>query len=81
MEGDALEAQVQRILREQRDLPAELDLDTPLTDYGIDSLDALNVLFAVEEEFGISIPDETARSIRTIRQMTDAIRTLRPESR
>lgn len=73
MEAEALESQVHRILREQRELPEHLDPDLPLTEYGIDSLDAINVLFGVEEEFGISIPDETARSIRTIRQMIEAI--------
>lgn len=74
MEEDALEPRVHRILREQRPLPDNLDPDTPLTEYGIDSLDAINVLFGIEEEFGISIPDDTARSIRTIRQMLEAIR-------
>lgn len=71
-----VEAKVEEILREQRELPAEIDPDAPLTDYGIDSLDALNVMFAVEETFGISIPDERARAIRTMRDMVEAINEL-----
>ena len=39
--------------------------DIPLADLGIDSLDALNIIFEVEEAFGITVPDETARSMRT----------------
>lgn len=68
--------EVERILREQRELPAEIDPDTPLTEYGIDSLDALNVLFAIEETFGIAIPDDRARAIRTRREMVETIREL-----
>ena len=43
----------------------ELTPETKLDSVGIDSLDALNILFAVEEKFSISIPDDEAREIRT----------------
>lgn len=76
MDGADVEAQVEKILREQRELPDVIDPAAQLTDYGIDSLDALNVLFSVEETFGISIPDERARSIRTMKDMVATIREL-----
>jgi acyl carrier protein len=41
---------------------------------GIDSLDGIQVLFALEQEFDISIPDEEAKEIRGI---ADAVRGVR----
>jgi acyl carrier protein len=40
---------------------------------GIDSLDGINILFAVENEFNISIPDEAAQAIRSVNEMVDGI--------
>lgn len=76
MNSAAVAAEVERILREQKPLPDQLDPNAPLTDYGLDSLDAINVLFALEEQFEISIPDEKARSIRTMGEMIAAIEEL-----
>ncbi|WP_051640636.1 acyl carrier protein [Thiomicrorhabdus sp. Milos-T2] len=46
-----------------------LDLDKPLRDQGIDSLDFSGVLFNVEEAFGIEIPDDDIDGIQTINQI------------
>jgi acyl carrier protein len=35
-------------------------------DLGADSLDIVELVMALEEEFGISIPDEDAESIKTV---------------
>ncbi|KIJ38433.1 hypothetical protein M422DRAFT_176541 [Sphaerobolus stellatus SS14] len=42
-------------------------------DLSLDSLDAVEVVMAVEEEFGIEIPDEEADSIQTVQQAIDYI--------
>jgi len=65
------------IVRKEKDVADDkLSLDTPLADAGIDSLDALTILFAIEEEFHISIPDERARAMRTFGDMVDSIEAL-----
>ena len=44
-----------------------LNLDTSLTeDLEADSLDAVEVIMALEDEFGIEIPDEEAEHFKTI---------------
>lgn len=58
--------------------PQRLTLETALADAGFDSLDSLSILFAIEETFHISIPDESARSIRTIGDMVDVVEKLLP---
>ncbi len=44
-----------------------------LADAGIDSLDSLTILFAIEEHFKISIPDDRARAIKTFGDLIDVV--------
>ena len=62
------------IVRHEKSLPDDtLALDTPLAEAGIDSLDSLSILFAIEEDFHISIPDDKARGIKTLGDMVDIV--------
>lgn len=45
-------------------------------DLGADSLDVVEILMAVEESFGISVPEEDVVEIRTARELTDYIENL-----
>jgi acyl carrier protein len=72
-----IEEKLVAIVRKEKDVPDDkLSLETPLADAGIDSLDALTILFAIEEEFHISIPDDRARSMKTFGDMVDSIEML-----
>lgn len=42
-------------------------------DLGADSLDAVELIMAVEEEFGVSIPDEEAQNINTVQDMLNLL--------
>jgi acyl carrier protein len=39
----------------------------------IDSLDGINIVFALESEFGIEIPDEGAQNLRSVRETVEGI--------
>lgn len=43
------------------------------SDLGADSLDALELIMRIEEEFDISIDDENAKTITTVGQIVDYI--------
>jgi acyl carrier protein len=43
-----------------------LDPVAPLDTLGIDSLSFIEFMFKVEEEFGVSVPDEELKAIRTL---------------
>lgn len=43
-------------------------------DLGADSLDTVELVMALEEEFGTNIPDEEAEKITTIQQAVDYIK-------
>lgn len=44
-------------------------------DLGADSLDTVELVMALEEEFGCEIPDEEAEKITTVQQAIDYINT------
>lgn len=64
---------IEIVCSEKPDAGGSLAPDTPLADAGIDSLDALTILFAIEEEFKIHIPDDRARAMKTVGDMFDAV--------
>jgi acyl carrier protein len=55
-------------------IPVErVTLDSTFEELGMDSMDGVNLLFTVEGEFDIDVPDEQARQIRTVRQMVEGV--------
>ena len=78
MNREEIEQKLRTIVREEKPgLEGEkLTGDTALADAGIDSLDALTILCAIEESFRISSPDDRARSMKTFGDMVDAVEAL-----
>jgi acyl carrier protein len=75
--SDELTQRVIRVIAATKRIPAEsLSLDSNFLELGIDSMDAVEILFALESEFDIDIPDEEARSVRGIRQMCEGVERL-----
>ena len=68
---------VRAVVAKHMNKPVEdVTLDSTFADLGIDSLDGVNLLFKVEDEFDIAIEDDQARSISSVRQMVDGIEKL-----
>jgi acyl carrier protein len=79
MKREEIERRLLDIVNNEKDIPGhKLAPETPLADAGIDSLDALSILFAIEEQFHISIPDDRARAIKTFADMADVVEQLVP---
>jgi len=64
----------------QRISPEKVTLDASFQELGIDSMDGINILFALENEFDITIPDEQAKQIRSIREMVAGVEKLVQEA-
>lgn len=76
-EPDDLGARVIRVIAQtQRIPPQTISLDSTFDELKIDSLDGINVIFALENEFSISIPDEGVQNLRTVRESVEAVRKL-----
>jgi acyl carrier protein len=72
---DELERKVIGLIAQKKRIPPEtVTLDSTFVDLGIDSLDGMDLLFNFEETFALSIPDEVARQMKTVRQVTEALR-------
>lgn len=64
------------IAKTQKIPPESVTLGKTFAELNIDSLDGINLLFAVEGEFGIDIPDDAAAKIRSVREMVEGIEKL-----
>jgi len=66
---------VKKIIIEQLDVAAEDVVPTAsfVDDLGADSLDQVELIMAMEEEFNVSISDEDAEKIATVRDAIDYI--------
>jgi acyl carrier protein len=74
---DQLSARVIQVIAKTQHLPVEsIAIDQTFADLKIDSLDGMNILFAVESEFDISIPDDQAAEIKSVRDMVEGIQKL-----
>lgn len=57
--------------------PSKVTLEANLTeDLGADSLDAVEVIMALEDEFDLSISDEAAKNIKTVGDIVNHINSL-----
>ena len=75
--SDALTDRVLRVIAATQRLPIEsVTPGKSFEELGIDSMDGVNILFALESEFDISIPDEEARGIQTVGAMIEGVRRL-----
>lgn len=72
-----LEERVRKLVAKQMRIPVEnVTIDSTFEQLGMDSLDGVNLLFEVEEEFDISIDDDASRSIKSVREMVNGIEML-----
>ncbi len=74
MSDDELTSRVIGVIAATQHIPKEtITPEKTFQELGIDSLDGINILFAVENEFNISIPDDAAKAIRSVAEMIEGI--------
>ncbi|MCP2500271.1 MAG: acyl carrier protein [Deltaproteobacteria bacterium] len=72
-----VEQRVREIVAEQleRDVNEVTKTASLIDDLGADSLDVVELVMKMEEEFGIEIPDEEAEKIKTVNDVIQYITT------
>jgi acyl carrier protein len=63
-------ASTKRIPREQ------VSVSSTFAELGLDSLDAINLIFEIESTFNISVPDAVANSVSSVPQVVEELRKL-----
>jgi acyl carrier protein len=53
--------------------PEAIDPDAPFASYKVDSLTLAELLFAIEDDFKVTVPDEVATSVHTLNQLAAAL--------
>ncbi len=76
MSDDLIQRVLKVIAASKRIPPETVTIDSNFEQLGIDSMDAVEILFALENEFDVSIPDEEVRHVRDVRGMCEGIERL-----
>ena len=69
---------IKELVEQEMNIPAEsITLESRIAeDLGADSIDAIELIMGVEEEFDIEISDDEATNIKTIADLVDVINKL-----
>ena len=72
--SDELIQRVLKVIATSKRIPLPtVTIESDFQQLGIDSMDAVEILFALENEFDISIPDDEVRNVRDVRQMCEGV--------
>jgi len=64
---------IEIVEREQYLEPGTVNPTSTFAELGIDSLDGVNILFALEEEFKVDVPDAIAQNMKSVAQVVDSL--------
>lgn len=67
--------EVKEILAEQLDIdPEKIEMTSNLqTDLGADSLDAIDIVMSIEDQYGIEVPDSVIENMRSVEDIVSFI--------
>jgi acyl carrier protein len=72
--SEELTQRVLKVIATSKRIPLEqVTIDGDFQQLNIDSMDAVEILFALENEFDINIPDDDVREVRNVRQMVEGV--------
>ena len=64
---------IEAIARAKQRPAGEITPESSFEELGIDSLDSIEILFQLEEEFDLDIPDEVAQGVDSVGEVIDAL--------
>jgi acyl carrier protein len=71
----SIEERVRKVVCEQLDVSGDIDDNASfIDDLGADSLDTVELVMSLEEEFDCEIPDEEAEKITTVQQAINYVK-------
>jgi len=75
---DDVESRIIELVAKSKNLPVtDVRMNSTFDELQIDSLDKINLSFAVEEMFSIEIPDDSLNSLKTVGDVVRGVESLR----
>jgi acyl carrier protein len=75
---DDIESRIIELVAKSKNLPvSDVHMDSTFDELQVDSLDKINLSFAVEEMFSIEIPDDSLNSLKSVGDVVRGVETLR----
>jgi acyl carrier protein len=70
------------VIARTRELPPEqISLESSFAELGIDSLQGLNLLFELENEFNVNIPNPYALNVKGVRDLVEGLEKILAENK
>ncbi len=78
---DTVTGRVLKIIadNQKKDVSA-VTVESSFEELNIDSMDAVNIVFALENEFNVNVPDEEMKNIRSVRDIVEGMHKLVAET-
>ncbi len=77
---DEITEKVLDLIASTKKLPRDqVTVNSTFTELKLDSLDAINLIFEVESQFDISVPDDVANSIHSVPELVEKLKLLLAE--
>ena len=74
MSEETVKERVIRVFAKFKKMPPEdIKMDTTFEELGLDSLDGLNLIFELEEEFDLMVPDDKVQSMKSVAEVVEGI--------
>ena len=74
---DDVMSRVIRVIAETQHVPVDtVKPESTFEELKIDSLDGINIVFGIENEFNINVPDEAAKSLRSVGDVARGVESL-----
>ncbi len=73
MEQEIHAAIVKAIATQKRLDPSQISIDSTLEELGISSLDAITIVYEIEDVFDIEVDNEQLENLRSVKDIVDGI--------
>jgi len=73
MSQEILDAVVAAVARQKNIPPASIQPETSLEEIGISSLDAITIVYEIEDAFDVEVPNEKLESLKTVQDIVDGV--------
>ena len=71
---DDIEQTLKSSIAQQKMISVEdIMLDSSLEALGITSLDSISLVFAIEDKYGVEVPNEELKKVRTVRDIVEGV--------